>query len=434
MSIAQLKSNNPNFSFIISKNPNSFMQGKNIRKGKAFGWFSNENKAYNMFFSDYPDEISFKEHMNQEFEYLNISKFNSAECILSLIDEFLNSALKKESYKDINGNVCYEKSGEYESSFYILRIRIKKDRLLEDFNFHFPGYKLEYKKLIGDDFELKFTTKKTIYELVNMVALFCVFVFLSNKKEKRQNDDFASKYLKCLQVVDAPYFIRQIFKLNVIKSNKYFYDNKELLEKSNRYKIDFEEGDSWLMRKNCIEKNLDFSRDIVDLGCHSGRYITSFAKKNLDKFYHAIDIDHEVLEKAKRRTKDRSIENVLFYNSWEDFSSKNNGDSNFDLICTEVVEHIEENEAINLIRNILEHPGLNSCIITTPCSEFNKFYFDDDSYRHDDHKWEKTREEFKVWVDKIIKDKNNFNIEFLSIGDKVDGIPISQGVKFFKVK
>jgi hypothetical protein len=52
----QIKSNNPNFSFIIRKNPSSGMIIEAVRKGYLFGWYTGEN-TYNLYFKDSPNEI-----------------------------------------------------------------------------------------------------------------------------------------------------------------------------------------------------------------------------------------------------------------------------------------------------------------------------------------------------------------------------------------
>jgi len=63
MAIIQFSSTNPEFSYVIAKNPASGMSIKSIRKGQAFAWFSNEN-TYNVFFKDADNDLSYKEQVD----------------------------------------------------------------------------------------------------------------------------------------------------------------------------------------------------------------------------------------------------------------------------------------------------------------------------------------------------------------------------------
>ena len=82
--------------------------------------------------------------------------------------------------------------------------------------------------------------------------------------------------------------------------------------------------------------------------------------------------------------------------------------------------------ARDLINKVLLIPNLDKFVITTPCVEFNKHYFDNDGeMRHDDHDFEMTRDEFRGFVMEIVGDHD---YEFINLGDEVDGVPVSQGV------
>ncbi len=64
-------------------------------------------------------------------------------------------------------------------------------------------------------------------------------------------------------------------------------------------------------------------------------------------------------------------------------------------------------------------------VITTPNQEFNKFYELDEELRHDDHKWEFGKEEFRNWISGILEKEE---ISYVEIGDNVDGLSTTQGV------
>jgi hypothetical protein len=70
--ILTLTSTDPNFSYILSKNPNTqAAQGevsKEVRKGHVYGFFSEPNQ-YNIAFIDAPNDTSYG---SQEFEYQDL--------------------------------------------------------------------------------------------------------------------------------------------------------------------------------------------------------------------------------------------------------------------------------------------------------------------------------------------------------------------------
>jgi len=76
MAIVQIRSTNPQLSFLIKKNPNSGMILRSIRKGMAYGWYTDE-QTFNVYFKDADNEVSYKQHEQENFEYLNVSRYNT---------------------------------------------------------------------------------------------------------------------------------------------------------------------------------------------------------------------------------------------------------------------------------------------------------------------------------------------------------------------
>ena len=89
MATLKVHSSSEAFSFVIRKNPASGMIAKPIRKGTAFGWFQNPN-TYCVAFFDGMDEISFTKRQNQEFAFLDQTRYNApkAQCGAGLAGEF----------------------------------------------------------------------------------------------------------------------------------------------------------------------------------------------------------------------------------------------------------------------------------------------------------------------------------------------------------
>ncbi|AIQ62483.1 hypothetical protein PSTEL_04570 [Paenibacillus stellifer] len=121
MAIVQVSSTNPQFSFLIKKNPNSGMQLRSVRKGMAYGWYTNE-QTYNVYFKDADNEISYKQHAQEDFEYLNVSRYNTPLFPLNAINDFFSAPLKAQDERDTEG---------YEHTLFINMIHIERERVRE---------------------------------------------------------------------------------------------------------------------------------------------------------------------------------------------------------------------------------------------------------------------------------------------------------------
>lgn len=420
MSIVSVSSTNPNFSFVIQKNPDSGIKLQSLRLGIAVGWFSKSNSTYNIFFKDAEDEISYKIHPDEQFEYLNLSRYNSALFIINAIDDFFRSAYK-------NQDVSIDTAG-FENSFFINMIEAKNERYIKAFANYFTEYKVEYEALVANNFRVTITTQKSLFELLNFVALFANFIAIINDENLHIKEENVAKNISSLNIIDAPYFVRYLFKLRFLFSENKFKDFKEVLEKSNRSKNEFVFGDNWIGRQIFVESHLDFKSNILDIGCGEGKYITRFSNYMKGKKYFAVDKDVDVLEDAKRRCKNKGLDNIYFFESVDAFLLDNSQEK-VDVILSEVIEHMDYDEAKDLVVQILKDVKFNKLVITTPDSRFNSNYFMTEKFRHDDHKFEFNRNEFIEFMTQCIAESGmikDCTYSFGDVGDVVDGVSTSQ--------
>jgi len=414
MSIIQVKTSDPNFGFIIRKNPASGMQLKPIRKGMSFGWYSQNNTAFNIFFKDADNEVSFG---NQEFEYLNTDRYNSPLFILSAISEFFNSTVKAQCDEDIT---------VIEKSFFINMLDIKSIHQISNFKRFFNGFDIDCQHYVAKSYKITITTEHSFYMLFNYVNLLMMFIALTNDEFIYLETESIEKYLCSIERLDAPFFIRYLFNRNLLTSKKQFEKYKERLETSKLYQsIILDYGNTAQQRMNNIRKKLLFNNSILDIGCGEGFYAIPFAK-NLpdDKQYHAIDIVEELTDKVLKKANKKEIENILIYNHIDEFLETYDGEQ-MDIILTEVIEHMPKIESGKLIQKIINNINIDKFIITVPNIEFNQFYMLYDELRHEDHDWEPTKNEFQDWM--INEIPVTYNVEFINIGDTVNGISTSIG-------
>jgi 2-polyprenyl-3-methyl-5-hydroxy-6-metoxy-1,4-benzoquinol methylase len=198
--------------------------------------------------------------------------------------------------------------------------------------------------------------------------------------------------------------------------------------------IKLQYGNTGQQRRDYITKLIEFNKSIVDIGCGEGFYAIPFAgllqkKKDTLKYY-AIDINDDELKIVKRRSIEEGLKNIVLLSSHEQM--KMHCDGVYDVIMTEVVEHMEKEESQTIIKWVLDNIKYNRIIITTPNFDFNVHYNMDTKFRHHDHHWELTQEQFKQYVGETLNSYKDIKVTFLDIGDMVDGSPCTQGIMIEK--
>lgn len=415
MAIIQLNYTNPDFGFIIRKNPESGMQLKNIRQGIAFGWYSNNNTTFNIFFKDADNAVSFGD---QEFEYLDTTRYNSPVFVLNAISEFFSSTVKEE--------IDVDKQGE-EKSLYINMVNIKHKKQIYHFKKYFSEFKIEMDNYVAKSFSLKLSTTESFHKLLNYTNLMMIFIVITSDEYIQLDQNSVEKYLASIEKLDAPFFIRYLFARNMFRSKKQFEKYKTRLETTNRYdSINMAFGDTATQRRNEIRKIFQFDKPIVDVGCGEGFYAIPFSM-NLsdDKIYHAIDIVPELTDAVKKKAAKKELKNIQVYNHIDEFIETYDGGV-MDILLTEVIEHMPQDQSIELLNGIIENIKFDKFVVTVPNQDFNQFYMiGDGEYRHKDHDWEPTEVEFQTFMKKVIPD--DYKLNFVNIGDTIDGISTSIG-------
>ena len=96
------------------------------------------------------------------------------------------------------------------------------------------------------------------------------------------------------------------------------------------------------------------------------------------------------------------------------------------MVLMEVVEHVDPSRLGALEDAVFAsaHPG--AVVVTTPNAEYNALYptLAGGDFRHDDHRFEWTRAEFREWAGGIAE-RHGYEVEYRSVGidDAVLGSP-----------
>ncbi|RIX60178.1 class I SAM-dependent methyltransferase [Paenibacillus nanensis] len=417
MAIVQLKSNNPHFSYLLRKNPGTGMLLRSVRQGMAYGWYSDES-TFNVYFKDADNGISYKKDENEKFEYLNVSRYNTPMFPLNAVNEYFSSPFKSLDHRDAKG---------FEHMFFINMIHIDRSHYIEFFRRHMPEYTFDLQHQSYKSCSLTVTTNKSLYHLLHAVSVLCLFFSMFGEEYIDISESILDKYIRSLNVIDAPFYIRSLFARNFLPTRERFNAYKAEIERTDRYEIKLEYGGTAHQRRSFISGKLPFKLPILDIGCGEGFYAIPFAGK-IERTYYAIDINEELHPVVQRKAAAKGIENIALFVSLDHFLESYDGER-VDVILTEVIEHMPEEEAAGLIRQILSAINFNRFIITTPNADFNVHY-ELEGFRHDDHKWEMGQAGFQEWFLKIIGDCD-CSYEFVSIGDSVNGVYSTQGIVMY---
>ncbi|GMK42286.1 hypothetical protein PCCS19_53450 [Paenibacillus sp. CCS19] len=413
MAIVQVKSANPNFTFLIKKNPGTGMQLRPVRQGMAYGWYS-DDATFNVYFKDADNDISYKREAGESFEYLNVSRYNTPLFPLNAISEYFSAPFKALDDRDEEG---------YTHSFFINMIHIERDHYIQFFIRHMRDYSFELQHRAHKSYSLTVSTEKSLYHLLHVVSVLCLFLSVMGEEYIDISEAVLDKYIHSLNVIDAPFYIRSLFARSFLTSRERFNKYKSEIERTSRYDISLEYGGTAMQRRTYISKALPFNKPVLDIGCGEGFYAIPFAGK-LDSTYYAVDIAEECLEIVKRKAAAKEIDNIATFSSIDRFLEIYNGEQ-VDVILTEVIEHMSKDEASALIRSICSEIDFDQIIITTPNADFNRHY-ELEGYRHDDHRWEMGQQAFEQWFSTAVE---GFGLAhtFITIGDKVDGVHTTQG-------
>jgi small RNA 2'-O-methyltransferase len=429
MAVLTIGSENPKFSWIIQKNPNTIRESKEpykkeIRKGVAYGWFPNDQQ-FRLWFKDNPLHCSFAEGIGAEFEYLDRTRYASPYLPISLITNCLATAFKQSQEED---------EEHPWSAFMTTTVEVRSASMIRHITEYFngeygfdKGYSCTLTHLAGHAYDIHIQGP-SIHKLLNAAMVIFLMLCVSSKGiYVNLKGDIVEKYIKSINIIEAPYFIRYLFKRNVFSNRDTFLKNKALLDTS---EISLWHGDTLTQRKEAIFPELDGGHQLIDIGCGELNYSLPLAAKYESVL--AFESDDEVRENAEGKAKGRQVENISFQGAAtpETIADCELLFEGADVLITEVLEHIPLEDAKKLVIAVL-NTGYNKIVITVPNKDFNIHYKLDGEFRHDDHKWEMGYQEFIDWLWDITR-KYPIGVTAMGIGDAVNGVSTSTLVTVIK--
>jgi 3' terminal RNA ribose 2'-O-methyltransferase Hen1 len=164
------------------------------------------------------------------------------------------------------------------------------------------------------------------------------------------------------------------------------------------------------------------AKRIIDLGCGEGRLVRDLLRqKHIEKIV-GMDVSHRTLEMAADRLRLDQLPPLvrqrveLLHGSLLYRDQRLEG---FDAaVLCEVIEHLDEPRLAAMERVVFECARPGVVIVTTPNCEYNVMWesLSAGSMRHRDHRFEWTREQFRVWAATVCT-RFGYVCEFRGIGD-----------------
>ena len=158
-----------------------------------------------------------------------------------------------------------------------------------------------------------------------------------------------------------------------------------------------------------VSTHIKYRDSVLDIGCGPGKYIkVSKATK-----YIGVDIDENVLAKAKSKAEYLGVQGS-FYSNWNIALEQLTEPTTVLLI--EVLEHVEYDEALNIVLACKKNPYVKQILVSTPNKNFNKYFnLGPNDVRYEDHLYEFTEVDFKFI----------FSTHVIAWGDSVDNMPMT---------
>ncbi|XP_072038531.1 small RNA 2'-O-methyltransferase-like [Amphiura filiformis] len=171
------------------------------------------------------------------------------------------------------------------------------------------------------------------------------------------------------------------------------------------------------------------SKKVIDMGCGECQLIVRLKREMCIEQLAGIDINVNFLDASKHliqpllydyiHGREAPLEATLYQGSIAECDSRLQG---WDLLAfVEVIEHLEDDilqKAPYVIFGFLK-PAV--VVITTPNKDFNVLFPDmETKFRHWDHKFEWTRQEFQEWGDQICT-TYGYKVRYTGVGKGPDG-------------
>ncbi|WP_107840841.1 methyltransferase domain-containing protein [Metasolibacillus meyeri] len=156
-------------------------------------------------------------------------------------------------------------------------------------------------------------------------------------------------------------------------------------------------------------------QSVVDLGAGEGKLTALLSELSTIQELIALEPSEAAIRKATKRFEALDTP-IIPQIQWGSLFYYDQTLANKDiLILCEVIEHINEERLPKIIAMLLQQYAPKALIITTPNADYNKVYALEEM-RHDDHRFEWTRQQFENWCAEMVQN-TPYMTSFYGIGE-----------------
>ncbi|MHB1552299.1 MAG: 3' terminal RNA ribose 2'-O-methyltransferase Hen1 [Vulcanimicrobiaceae bacterium] len=164
------------------------------------------------------------------------------------------------------------------------------------------------------------------------------------------------------------------------------------------------------------------AKTVADVGCGDGDLLTALARENYVERIVGTDVSVRELERAKAKLERASMLSSRRQAIELFQSSALYGDRRLQgldaIALLEVIEHIDLGRLQSLEKAVFGVAAPRAVIITTPNREYNANFptLKREAYRHPDHRFEWTRDEFATWCQEVAQ-QFRYGVSHAEVGD-----------------
>ncbi|MEL7147167.1 MAG: 3' terminal RNA ribose 2'-O-methyltransferase Hen1 [Bacteroidota bacterium] len=152
------------------------------------------------------------------------------------------------------------------------------------------------------------------------------------------------------------------------------------------------------------------AKSVLDLGCGEGKLLKRLMKQRQFQSITGMDIASRSLENAREnlrleRMPGKQLDRIQLING--SLTYRDDRLMGYDAAAiVEVIEHMDEERLPSFEQAVFAYARPKTVILTTPNRTYNQLFenMSHNSFRHADHRFEWTEEEFSTWAQKVAKE------------------------------
>ncbi|WP_044642495.1 3' terminal RNA ribose 2'-O-methyltransferase Hen1 [Risungbinella massiliensis] len=174
-------------------------------------------------------------------------------------------------------------------------------------------------------------------------------------------------------------------------------------------------------------------RSVLDLGCGSGQLLQKLRQVRTFERIAGTDVSLSVLQKTQNKLERWEDPRIQLFQSSLLYGDKRHQGYEA-TVLVEVLEHIELDRLPMVEHQLFREIRSPYILLTTPNREYNQLYegLKDGGFRHPDHRFEWTRNDFQSWGERIAKEYG-YQVRFFPLGEEDETLGAPSQMALFHI-